>query len=86
MSRGLPCVVSDAPGVAQLIEHERHGLVVPAGDAEATAAALVRVLSNPDMAKAFGAAARQRVLQSFSSPVVAANHERMYLEMLTTES
>lgn len=82
MSCALPCVVSDAPGVAQLIDHDIHGLVVPIGDASATAHALVRVLSDRILASKLGTAARARAIEAFSSDVVAANHERMYRAMV----
>ena len=81
MSCARPSVVSEAPGVAQLIEDGVHGLVVAAGDVRGTAELLVRVISDHALATRLGAAARQRVLESFSSDRVAANHELMYRAM-----
>lgn len=82
MSCGLPSVVSAAPGVAQLIANDVEGMVVRVGDPRAAADALVRVLSDRAFAARLGAAARQRAIASFSSDVVAANHERMYRAMM----
>lgn len=84
MSCARPAVVSEAPGVAQLIEDGVHGLVVAAGDVRGTADAIVRLMSDHALAARVGAAARQRVLESFSSDRVAANHELMYRAMRTS--
>jgi glycosyltransferase involved in cell wall biosynthesis len=40
---GLPVVASDLGGIAEVVEHERNGLLFPAGDSEALAAALARL-------------------------------------------
>jgi glycosyltransferase involved in cell wall biosynthesis len=86
MSCGCACVVSDAPGVAQLIGHDIDGWIVPTDNAEATASALVRVLTDRELASRLGRAARERAITSFSSDVVAANHERMYREMMASRA
>jgi len=46
--------------------HERTGLLVPPGDAQALADALVRVVSERDRAEAFGRAGRERAREQFS--------------------
>jgi glycosyltransferase involved in cell wall biosynthesis len=63
MSQGVPVIASDAVGAAAggLVEHERTGLVVPAGDAEALAGALRRLHDDPPLRERLGAAARAAV-------------------------
>ncbi len=63
MSQGVPVIASDAVGAAAggLIEHERTGLVVPAGDAAALAAALLRLRDDPALRERLGTAARAAV-------------------------
>jgi glycosyltransferase involved in cell wall biosynthesis len=46
---GTPLVVSDLPWVHELLEHERSAMVVPI-EAEAIAAAIARVLDEPELA------------------------------------
>ncbi len=59
MAFGLPAVVTDgSPGPLALVEHERTGLVVPAGDVEALAATLARLATDADLRTRLGAAAR----------------------------
>ena len=63
MSQGVPVIATDAVGAAAggLVEHERTGLVVPAGDAGALAAALRRLHDDPPLRRRLGAAARAAV-------------------------
>lgn len=69
---GLPLVLTEAMGVgtpfvaydinygpAEIIRHEVDGLLVPAGDLEAMADALVRVLGDPTFAARLGERARE---------------------------
>jgi glycosyltransferase involved in cell wall biosynthesis len=46
MACGSPLIVSDLPSIAGIIEHERNGLLVPVGEAQALAAALLRLLGD----------------------------------------
>ena len=61
--QGVPVIATDAVGAAAggLVRHERTGLVVPAGDAGALAAALRRLHADPGLRARLGAAARDAV-------------------------
>jgi glycosyltransferase involved in cell wall biosynthesis len=63
MHLGLPVIATTAVGAAAggLVRHERNGLVVPAGDPAALAAAIARLHASPDLRARLGAAARQDV-------------------------
>ena len=63
MHQGLPVISTDAVGAAAggLVRHERNGLVVAAGDADALAGALVRLHADPSERDRLGAAARRDV-------------------------
>jgi len=63
MHQGLPVIATDAVGAAAggLVEHERTGLVVRAGDPAALAGALRRLHSDAPLRQALGEAARDRV-------------------------
>jgi glycosyltransferase involved in cell wall biosynthesis len=62
-NQGVPVIATDAVGAAAggLIEHERTGLVVPAGDAEALAGAVRRLHDDPALRARLGAAGRAAV-------------------------
>jgi glycosyltransferase involved in cell wall biosynthesis len=61
--QGVPVIASDAVGAAAggLVQHERTGLVVPAGDVDALAQAIRRVHDDPGLRARLGAAAREAV-------------------------
>jgi glycosyltransferase involved in cell wall biosynthesis len=61
--QGRPVIATDAVGAVAggLVRHERNGLVVPAGDADALAAALRRLHDDPELRDRLGAAARADV-------------------------
>ena len=61
--QGVPVIATDAVGAAAggLVQHERTGLVVPAGDERALAAALRRLHDDPALRARLGANAREAV-------------------------
>jgi glycosyltransferase involved in cell wall biosynthesis len=63
MNQSTPVIASEEVGAVAggLVRHERNGLVVPAGDVPALAAALRRVHGDPDLRAALGANARRDV-------------------------
>jgi glycosyltransferase involved in cell wall biosynthesis len=62
-NQGVPVIASDAVGAVAggLVRHERTGLVVPAGDVPALAAALRRLYDDPALRARLGAAGREAV-------------------------
>jgi glycosyltransferase involved in cell wall biosynthesis len=50
-------VASDIDGVRQIVTSDRLGVLTPPGDAAALAAAIGRLLQNPELAAALGRAA-----------------------------
>ncbi len=72
MASGLPIVAANASGVTDLLRggEAAGGLVVPREDPAALAAALRRVLEEPELARELGARARRRAEQEFSLEVV----------------
>lgn len=78
MALAVPVVVTPVGGVAEVVEHERHGLHVPVGDAKALASALDRLLQAPEEAARFGRAAAERVTREFSLERMAEEHARLY--------
>lgn len=51
MMLGLACVTTDYPGVEEVIENGKNGIIVPRGDVKALAAALKEVLSDDEKRK-----------------------------------
>lgn len=72
MACGLPAIVSDLVGCAEdLVLEGRTGLVTPAGQPPALAAAMGRMAADPAGAARMGEAARERVLGGFTAAKAA---------------
>lgn len=71
MAMSMPVVVTGVDGVPELVRDGVDGLLVPARDPAAMAAALRRVYGDPTLAERLGASAAERVRGSFSSRVSA---------------
>src|SRR5438105_15123901 len=68
---GVPVVAGAAGGVSEIVVSGTTGLIVPAGDALAFAAAVRSLVIDSRRRSAFGAAARRRVLRDHDLPVAA---------------
>jgi glycosyltransferase involved in cell wall biosynthesis len=78
---GTPAVAADRPGLRESVRHEETGLLVPYGDPEALADALIRLALNRDLVERFGRAAR-RFAETFSWDRTADETEAHLLETL----
>jgi alpha-maltose-1-phosphate synthase len=63
MGYGLPCVGTDCCAIPEIIDDGETGRVVPIGEPEPLAAALIELLSDPARAGAMGRAAHAKVLR-----------------------
>lgn len=79
---GLPVVASRVGGLPELIEHERTGLLVEAGNVDAVADGLLSLLSSPARAQELGRAAHDKVVARFHICRMAAEYHRDFLELL----
>jgi glycosyltransferase involved in cell wall biosynthesis len=71
MSSGLAVVASDIGGVSLVIKNGYNGLLIPPGDIEALAKAILDLACNEERRQAIGQAARQSVIESFNWQQVA---------------
>ena len=58
---GVPVIATAVGGTPELVQHERTGLLVPAGDAAALSEGIVRLLRDGDLAQRLASAARASV-------------------------
>jgi len=80
MASGLPVVASGISGIPLAVEPERTGWLVPERDREALLAALDRLLDDPETRRAWGEAARRKVLSELTWDAVAARYRAGYEE------
>lgn len=88
MRAGLPCVASAiaGSGVTEVVVHERTGLLVAPGDAAALAAALQRLQQEPELARRWGEAGRQRWQQNYRPAAVSAQIRSLYAQAIETRA
>jgi glycosyltransferase involved in cell wall biosynthesis len=78
MAAGLPVVASAVGQNCEYIRHEVSGLLIPAGDDDAFAAAVVSLLKDPPQRERLGRAARQVIQEHYSWAHLAQRVEQAY--------
>ena len=81
MGAGLPVVVSDMPRWRDLVLQNDCGIMVDPDDAQACAAALSRILNNPEEAEAMGRRARATILSGYEWSVDEARLLELYEDL-----
>jgi glycosyltransferase involved in cell wall biosynthesis len=61
-----PAVVTDTGGLAEIVEEGINGFRIPVGNAEAAAAAMIRLLENEALRKQLGKAGREKVQRLYT--------------------
>jgi glycosyltransferase involved in cell wall biosynthesis len=85
MACGLPVVVSDEASHREQINHGEHGLVVPPGQPEAAAQAILELAHAPSKRAQMSTAARQRAVAEFDQARMVDGYERFLEELLETK-
>jgi L-malate glycosyltransferase len=81
MAAGRPIVATAVGGNSQLIGNNERGLLVPPGDPQAMAEAIMRLINDESLAANLGAAAREYVCRKFSREKMSKRFEEFYLRM-----
>jgi glycosyltransferase involved in cell wall biosynthesis len=86
MERARPVVAAEIGGLGELVEEGVTGHLVPAGEAEPLAAALVRLASDLPRAAEMGAAGRRRALEQFLQGRCTDRTELLYQAAMSRDS
>jgi glycosyltransferase involved in cell wall biosynthesis len=71
MGHGLPCIACDCCAMPEIVRAGESGLLVPRGQPQPLASALVELLTDPSRAQAMGRAGHRRVLEELTWKHVA---------------
>jgi glycogen synthase len=82
LANACPLVVSDAGGLAEVVQDGVTGLVVPKENAGALADAMIAALARPDMARARAAAALREIRDYYTWPRIAASTVEVYQRVM----
>ena len=85
MALNLPVVANAVDGVPELVIEGETGLLVPPRDPAAFAAALQRMIDDPELRRRCGDAGRTRVDENFTQRVMADKTDRLYRELLASK-
>lgn len=82
MAAGLPTIVSDTGGLAEIVQHTLSGVTTYAGNADSLAWGITEVLKHPDYARKLAAEGRKRVETVFNWTRIAEGTARVYDRIL----
>ena len=82
MACGVAVVASRTGGLAEIIEDERSGVVGAPGNAEDVAAAMLNLIQDHELRARIGAGARKRIVEEFSSAMIAARMADLYRQVI----
>jgi len=75
---GLPIVTADAAGTRDIVVEGETGYIVPPGNAERLAEAVVRLLNQPETRDRYGKRGRQLAQDRFSKEVISSTYLRLF--------
>lgn len=82
MACGLPSIATAVSGTAQLLVRPDAGVVVPVGDMDALAGAMIRLAADRDLRAQMGQRARVLIEAEYSINGVASRIETMYEQVI----
>jgi sugar transferase (PEP-CTERM/EpsH1 system associated) len=78
MASGLPVIATQVGGNAELVDDGATGIVVPSGNVEAMARAMLQYATAPRLARQHGHAGRERAERCFSVDAMVAKYGALY--------
>jgi glycosyltransferase involved in cell wall biosynthesis len=82
MAASLPVIATNVGGNAEAVEDGVSGLLVPSDDSDSLAVAIMRLLSDPNQAKAMGAAGRALATEYFTTEAMMSRIISAYSNLL----
>jgi len=83
LALGVPVVASRVGGLPEVVVDEETGLLVAAGDEEAIARAVARLLDDPVLARTLAAAGARRVEERFAVERMVDGYLRLYRQLVS---
>lgn len=86
MASGKPVVATAPGGPSETVVDGETGYLIQPSDPEGTAAAVEKLLADPDLRERMGAAGRKRACELFSLPRYVKDFEELYTRLITEAS
>lgn len=82
MAAGLPVVATRVPGVEEVVTDGVHGLLVPSENPSELTKALIQMVDHPEMRKQMGLAARERIMESYTTDIMFNKYYDLMVNLL----
>ncbi len=82
MAMGVPVVASEVDGVAEVLEHNRDGLLAPPGRGEVFVTEVCRVLQDRDLWRRLSRTGQEKARRHYSAEAMVRQVEALYLQYL----
>jgi glycosyltransferase involved in cell wall biosynthesis len=82
MASGLPVITTNVGGVAELVENNRSGIIVPPKDKEALVTALLKLIENAELRKKMGEEGQRIARERFDISSCFDNYLKLYWEII----
>ncbi len=86
MSKGKAVVGSAVGGLLDMVVNEQTGLLFPLGDVQAMADAMQKLIDNPELNRAYGAASKQRIDEFFTAENASTQFESLFMSLVGTNA
>ncbi|MGI6657059.1 MAG: glycosyltransferase [Desulfobulbus sp.] len=83
MAAGVPVVATRVGGIPEAIRDGVDGLLVPSGNAQALADAILRYVGDAALRRQIGSSGRQRVASLYSREAICSRYETIFRELLS---
>jgi len=85
MAAGKAVVATQVGGVADVVEDGVCGILVPPKDSDALAAAIVRVMKDPELGAGLGRCAKESVYPKYDACRLISDIDGLYLDLLSSQ-
>jgi L-malate glycosyltransferase len=85
MSMGIPAIVTDIPGLREVVQDEVTGLIVPPKDSDKLAKAILRLITDQKLRDKMGIASRKRIQDHFSQERMIASFIKLFESVTVTK-
>lgn len=79
---GVPILATKAGGIPEIVKHGQNGYLLPVGDVDGIAEAVISLLKDPAKTMSFGQAGREMVISRFSVDAMVGGNLRVYTQVL----
>ncbi len=86
MQNRIPVVSTNVGGIADVLHHDKTGILVPPNDTEKLSAGIEHIIKNPEIAKLFSDRAAVQIEKKYSSQAMASSYQLIYEKVTSANS